>query len=81
MTFTVPEPQNRVDLSMADGAVIRLRRQGNAHGPRLVLCHGNGFAIDAYFPFWSLLTDQFDLIRSTQSWPKSAPYARGTPFG
>ena len=62
MTFTVPEPGNRVDLAMADGAVIRLRQHGNCLGPRLVLCHGNGFAIDAYFPFWRFLTDQYDLV-------------------
>lgn len=47
---------------MADGAIIRLRQYGNASGPRLVLCHGNGFAIDAYFPFWRLLTDRFDVV-------------------
>ena len=62
MTFTVPEPKNHVDLSMTDGAVIRLRRHGNPNGPRLVLCHGNGFATDAYFPFWCLMADQYDLV-------------------
>ena len=30
--------------------------------PRLVLSHGNGLAIDFYYPFWSLLADEFDLI-------------------
>jgi pimeloyl-ACP methyl ester carboxylesterase len=60
--LTVPQPHQIVDLTMADGAVIRLRRHGNPDGPRLVLAHGNGFAIDAYFPFWRLLTDRFDLV-------------------
>ena len=26
------------------------------------MTHGNGLAIDLYYPFWSLLTDDFDLI-------------------
>lgn len=47
---------------MEDGAVIFLRRHGNPDGPRLVMSHGNGLAIDLYYPFWSLLSDRFDLI-------------------
>lgn len=47
---------------MRDGARIVVRRHGNPSGPRLVLCHGNGFAIDAYLPFWTHLTDRFDLV-------------------
>lgn len=47
---------------MADGAAIILRRHGNPEGPRLVLSHGNGLAIDLYYPFWSLLQDDFDLM-------------------
>ena len=39
-----------------------LRRHGNPNGPRLVLSHANGFAADAYLPFWSLLLSRFDLI-------------------
>ena len=27
-----------------------------------MLSHGNGLAIDLYYPFWSLLADEFDLI-------------------
>ena len=47
---------------MDDGAVIVLRRHGNPSGTRLVLSHGNGLAVDLYYPFWSLLVDDFDLI-------------------
>ena len=47
---------------MHDGSVVTLRRHGNSSGPRLVLSHGNGLAIDLYYPFWSLLTDEFDLV-------------------
>ena len=62
MTLIVPTPHEVFDLTMADGASIRVRRHGNPKGARLVLCHGNGFAIDAYEPFWSLLTDRFDVV-------------------
>ena len=47
---------------MSDGARIILRRHGNLDGERLVLSHGNGLAIDAYLPFWTLLRDRYDLI-------------------
>ena len=60
--LTVPEPNHTFDLTMDDGAVIRIRRHGNPDGVRLVLCHGNGFATDAYVPFWSLLADRYDLV-------------------
>lgn len=42
--------------------VIHVRRHGNPDGPRLVLCHGNGMAVDLYYPFWSLLADDYDLV-------------------
>ncbi len=42
--------------------VTKLRQHGNPSGPRLVLSHGNGLAIDLYYPFWSLLADDFDLM-------------------
>jgi pimeloyl-ACP methyl ester carboxylesterase len=50
--FHLPDPLAALDLTMSDGAVIRVRGHGNDAGPRLILSHGNGFAIDAYFPFW-----------------------------
>jgi pimeloyl-ACP methyl ester carboxylesterase len=58
----VPQSRECIDLTMDDGAILRIRRYGNVEGPRLVLCHGNGFAIDAYFPFWRHLTSRFELI-------------------
>ncbi len=47
---------------MEDGAAVTLRRHGNPGGTRLVLCHGNGLSIDLYYPFWSRLTDDFDVV-------------------
>ena len=60
--LTLPTANRTVDLTMDDGAIIRLRQHGNTDGPRLILAHGNGFATDAYFPFWRLLSDQYELI-------------------
>ena len=47
---------------MDDGTAILLRRHGNTTGPRIVLSHANGFAADAYYPFWSLLAEKFDIV-------------------
>jgi pimeloyl-ACP methyl ester carboxylesterase len=58
----LPQPNRILDVVMDDGAIIRVRRHGNPAGPRLVLSHGNGLAIDGYFPFWNLLRDRYDLI-------------------
>ncbi len=60
--WTLPEPLSVHDVMMDDRTVIVLRRHGNPDGPRIVLCHGNGLAIDLYYPFWSLLTDDFDVV-------------------
>ena len=61
-TWIVPDPQASCEVRLDDETVTVLRRHGNPQGPRLVLSHGNGLAIDLYYPFWSLLTDDYDLI-------------------
>jgi pimeloyl-ACP methyl ester carboxylesterase len=58
----VPDPLTVLDLGMSDDAVVRVRRHGNAAGPRLILSHGNGFAIDAYFPFWRRLLEDCEVF-------------------
>ncbi|MCY3655354.1 MAG: alpha/beta hydrolase [Chloroflexi bacterium] len=60
--WKLPEPHSVLDLAVGEDTAIRVRRHGNPDGPRLVLCHGNGLAIDLYYPFWSPLTDEFDII-------------------
>ncbi len=62
VNLVVPEPAQTETAIMSDGAHILLRRHGNPDGRRLVISHGNGLAIDAYLPFWSLLCDRYDLI-------------------
>ena len=58
----IPGPLATCEVRLDDGSVSIVRRHGNPSGPRLVLSHGNGLAIDLYFPFWSLLMDDFDLV-------------------
>lgn len=58
----VPRPAETADLTMSDGAVIRLRRYGEPGRLRIMLSHGNGLAINAYLPFWEPLIDKFELV-------------------
>ena len=60
--WVIPEPAAVFEVRAPDGASILVRRHGNPEGPRLVLSHGNGFAADAYYPFWSRFTDRFDIF-------------------
>jgi pimeloyl-ACP methyl ester carboxylesterase len=59
---TLPTPHDFADVTLDDGAIIRMRRYGNRNRPRVVLSHGNGFAIDGYFPFWRLLIQDFEVV-------------------
>ncbi len=60
--WDLPNPISAHEVRVDDDTVITLRSHGNPEGPRLVLSHGNGLAIDLYYPFWSLLADDFDLV-------------------
>ncbi len=60
--WELPEPLSVHEVRVDDETVITVRRHGNPDGPRLILSHGNGLAIDLYYPFWSLLTGDFDII-------------------
>jgi pimeloyl-ACP methyl ester carboxylesterase len=62
MAFLVPAPSETFDVVLEDGARIRVRRHGNPAGVRLMVTHGNGFAADAYLPFWQLLTPSYDVL-------------------
>ncbi|MBD20413.1 MAG: hypothetical protein CMM37_05175 [Rhodospirillaceae bacterium] len=61
MAFKIPKPREIFELTMGDGAVVRVRMHGNANGPRIFLGNGNGFAADGYFPFWRLFAEDFEL--------------------
>lgn len=60
--WNLPDPLSVHKVEVGGGATILVRRHGNPDGTRLVLSHGNGMAIDLYYPFWSLLLDDFDLV-------------------
>ena len=62
IVWEIPEPLSVCEVRLDEDTVTTLRRHGNPDGPRLVLSHGNGLAIDLYYPFWSLLAGEFDLI-------------------
>jgi pimeloyl-ACP methyl ester carboxylesterase len=62
MRFELPAPSMTFDVALDDGAKIRMRRHGNPNGVRLLLTHGNGFAADAYYPYWQHLLPHFDLL-------------------
>ena len=60
--WEIPDPISVHHVRVDEDTSIALRRHGNLDGPRLVLCHGNGLAIDLYYPFWSALCQDFDII-------------------
>lgn len=62
-TWRIPDPISVCEIQIAHETEIPVRQHGNADAPlRLILSHGNGLAIDLYYPFWSLLADEFELI-------------------
>ncbi len=60
--WVVPRPYSISEVRMQDGASVVIRRHGNPEGPRLILSHGNGLAIDFYYPFWSQFTEECDVV-------------------
>jgi pimeloyl-ACP methyl ester carboxylesterase len=57
-----PEPLAVIEVPGAGGAIFRVRRHGNPRGPRLILSHGNGFAIDGYIAFWGRFLGDFEIV-------------------
>jgi len=60
--FELPTPSDTFVVNLDDGAQIRVRRHGNPDNTRILLSHGNGFAADAYFPYWRQFLDRYDLM-------------------
>ena len=58
----VPSPSATIEVRLDDQVAAPVRRYGNPDGPRLLLSHGNGLASDLYYPFWSLLLGDFDVV-------------------
>jgi len=62
MHFIVPTPSQTFDGDLEDGAKVKVRRHGHRDGVRVLLSHGNGFAANAYLPFWQQLTPRYDVL-------------------
>ena len=62
MTFELPTPSETFEAGLDDGVKIKVRRHGNPAGLRILLTHGNGFAANAYYPYWRQLLANYDLI-------------------
>ena len=60
--WELPEARVVLKVTMADGALVYVRRHGNPEGPRILLSHGCGLSSDAYYPYWSLLVERFDIF-------------------
>ena len=60
--WKIPDPVSVCEVCLDDASITTVRRYGNSSGLRLVLSHANGLAADLYYPFWSLLADDFDLM-------------------
>lgn len=74
--WDLPEPNSVDDVRLDDGTGITLRRHGRSSGQRLVLSHGNGLSVDLYLPFWSLFSDDFDVVvfdLRNHGWNKVGP--------
>ena len=77
--WNVPEPLSVHEVRVDDDTGIFLRRHGNPDGTRLILCHGNGLAANLYYPFWSLLTADFDIVLydlRSHGWNAVAPLSK-----
>src|SRR3954463_6284416 len=84
MTAILPEPLAEIAVESADGAVLLVRRHGNlTAATRLFVSHGNGFAIDGYWHFWSGFLADFEVVafdmrshgRNPQGQPAHHDYA------
>ena len=63
MIARLPETLAEFAVESADGAVLLVRRHGNVQAAtRLLVSHGNGFAIDGYIDFWSRFLADFDIV-------------------
>jgi pimeloyl-ACP methyl ester carboxylesterase len=58
----VPRARHTFEVRMKDGALIHVRQHGTPGAPRVVLSHGNGLAIDGYYPMWGLLRERYEVI-------------------
>lgn len=58
--------EETITVDRPDGAGLLVRRYTNPGKPRLLVSHGNGFAIDGYRVFWSLFASDFEIVTFDQ---------------
>lgn len=61
-SWDIPQPHAVLEVRAPDSATVFVRRHGNPDGSRMILSHGNGLSVDAYYPFWSHFTDVFEVF-------------------
>ena len=62
MHWIVPKPITECEVVLDDGTEIVVRQHGNPDGPRLLISHGNGLAVDMYYPFWSQFESAYEVL-------------------
>ena len=62
MPWKVPKPHAECEVGLDDGTCIVVRQHGNPNGPRLLISHGNGLAVDLYYPFWSHFESDYEIL-------------------
>lgn len=62
MHWKVPKPLTECKVALDDGTHSVVRQHGNPDGPRLLICHGNGLAVDLYYPFWSHFESDYEVL-------------------
>lgn len=58
----IPVPDEAIRAPMTDGVELAVRRYSHPTGPRLVISHGNGFAVNGYRVFWEPLLADYDVV-------------------
>ena len=62
IVWEIPNPLSTLDVRLDADTVTTVRRHGNPSGTRVLVSHGSGFAADLYYPFWSLLANDYDVM-------------------
>ena len=62
IVWEIPNPLSTLDVRLDADTVTTVRQHGNPSGTRIVVSHGNGLAADLYYPFWSLLAKDYDVM-------------------
>ncbi len=62
IVWEIPDPLSTLDVRLDADTVTTVRQHGNPSGTRILVSHGSGFAADLYYPFWSLLANDYDVM-------------------